>query len=360
MSKRPPINKKSGIALKQLINKMGFLSNAELARSTGIDKGSLSKLFNGQTGRPTVPNTLKIVNACAAKSDRALPEVLIEIIKIYDKSNYSFTPEEKKHLNKCISSEAISNNFLAFKTWAPDTIPRHNLPTPNYTNLIGREEELTQLLQILSKNCPYHRVIILGLGGVGKTSLVLEAAYRCLQNKTTFGAIIFTSAQESHLTCTGMETWLQRESTLEDVLEVIKHTLKYLDEQAIKRDFNLQLRYIQEKLRQQKTLLILDNLETFVGIERLRSFIYCLPSTVKVIITTQQQILLDAAITIVLQPLLVEDALCLLQHLSTEKRLQLNQEECQKVLQKTSCIPATMVYTIGQLASMALVNSMMN
>ena len=79
MSKRPPINKKSGIALKQLINKMGFLSNAELARSTGIDKGSLSKLFNGQTGRPTVPNTLKIVNACAAKSDRALPEVLIEI-----------------------------------------------------------------------------------------------------------------------------------------------------------------------------------------------------------------------------------------------------------------------------------------
>ncbi|NEP45934.1 MAG: helix-turn-helix transcriptional regulator [Okeania sp. SIO2H7] len=160
MAKRPPINKKSGMALKRLIQQMGFPSNADLARSTGIDKGTLSKLFNGQTGRPTVPNTLKIVNASAARSDRPLPEVLAEIINIYDKSNYSFTPEEKNWLNKGISPEAISNNFLTFPTTAPETLPRHNLPTPNYTNFIGRQQELAQLLQLLSKNCPYHRIII--------------------------------------------------------------------------------------------------------------------------------------------------------------------------------------------------------
>ncbi|NEO53388.1 MAG: hypothetical protein F6K54_10015 [Okeania sp. SIO3B5] len=49
---------------------MGFPSNADLARSTGIDKDILSKLFNGQTRKLTVPNTLKIVNTCATRSDR--------------------------------------------------------------------------------------------------------------------------------------------------------------------------------------------------------------------------------------------------------------------------------------------------
>lgn len=339
------------MALKRLIQQMGFPTNADLARFTGIDKGTLSKLFNGQTGKPTVPNTLKIVNACAARSDRPLREVLAEIINIYDKSNYSFTPGEKDWLNKSISSEAISNNFPAFQTRAAETLPRHNLPTPNYTNFIGRKEELTQLLQLLSKNCPYHRIIIQGVGGIGKTSLVLEAAYRCLQTQPTFGAIIFTSAREFHLTCAGIETWLQRESTLEDILDAIARTLNCLDEGAAKTDFHTQLQCILEKLRQQETLLILDNIETVTKIERLRSFIYSLPSTVKVAITTRQQVLLDAATTLHLQPPLVEDALCQLRHLSAEKRVTLTEEQCQNVLQKTGGIPAAMVYTVGQLAS---------
>lgn len=351
MAKRPPINKKSGIALKSLIKQMGFPTSADLARSTRIDKGTLSKLFNGQTGKPTLPNTLKIVNACTTRSDRPPTEVLAEIINIYDKSNYSFTPEEKNCLNKSISPETISNNFLTFQTKAAETLPRHNLPTPNYSNFIGRQEELTQLLQLLSKNCPYHRIIIQGIGGVGKTSLVLEAAYRCLQTQPSFGAIIFTSAQESHLTCAGMENWLQRESTLEEILEAIARTLNCQGEQAAKPDFQMQLRWLLEKLRKQETLLILDNLETVAEIDRLRSFIYSLPSTVKVAITARQQVLLDAATTLHLQRPLLEDALCQLQHLSAEKQVTLTQEQCQKVLQKTGGIPAAMVYTVGQLAS---------
>ena len=232
-----------------------------------------------------------------------------------------------------------------------ETLPRHNLPTPNYTNFIGRQQELAQLLQLLSKNCPYHRIIIQGTDGIGKTSLILEAAYRCLHSQPTFGAIIFTSARESHLTCAGIETWLQRESTLEEIWEAIARTLNCLDEEAAQPDFRTQLRCILEKLRQQETLLILDNLETVVEIDRLRSFIYCLPSTVKVAITTRQEVLLDAATTLHLQPPLIEDALYQLRHLSAEKRVTLTDEQCQSVLQKTRGIPAAIVHTVGQLAS---------
>ena len=81
-----------------------------------------------------------------------------------------------------------------------------NLPAPTYTAFIGREEEMKTLLERLSPNHAAHMITVHGIGGVGKTALVLEAARLCLKascenvsNAPRFDAIIFTSAKQQEL-----------------------------------------------------------------------------------------------------------------------------------------------------------------
>ncbi|MHC5733051.1 MAG: RNA polymerase subunit sigma-24, partial [Nostoc sp.] len=72
-----------------------------------------------------------------------------------------------------------------------------------------------------------------------------------------------------------------------------------------------QFQPIREKLSQTKTLLIVDNLETIEDQQEVLSFLYDLPPTVKVIITTREQALF---VPIRLGCLPKEDALRLIQH----------------------------------------------
>ncbi|MCB8985834.1 MAG: ATP-binding protein, partial [Ardenticatenaceae bacterium] len=59
----------------------------------------------------------------------------------------------------------------------------HNLPRPDYGEFIGREEELNQIFSLLrpSPLSNYHLIVVDGVGGIGKSTLALEVAYRCLQ-----------------------------------------------------------------------------------------------------------------------------------------------------------------------------------
>ncbi|HEY9602145.1 MAG TPA: hypothetical protein V6C85_11080, partial [Allocoleopsis sp.] len=58
--------------------------------------------------------------------------------------------------------------------------PYHNLPVRYHTAWIGREKELTKLLELFCDRTRRY-ISVEGIGGAGKTSLVLEAAYRCLK-----------------------------------------------------------------------------------------------------------------------------------------------------------------------------------
>ncbi len=59
--------------------------------------------------------------------------------------------------------------------------PSHNLPAP-LTPLVGREDELAELLALLDKSSGNRLVTIVGLGGTGKTRLALEVAHGCWRN----------------------------------------------------------------------------------------------------------------------------------------------------------------------------------
>ncbi|MBP0016745.1 MAG: hypothetical protein J7647_04210, partial [Cyanobacteria bacterium SBLK] len=233
------------------------------------------------------------------------------------------------------------------------TRSQHNLPIPDYTTFIGRRKELNKLLELLAPEHPVHRLSIEGEGGLGKTALVLEAAYRCLRaslgaiftNTPVFDAIIFVSAQSQRLIGTGIIQRLRRERTQRDIFRAIARTLD-LPELAYT-PFEERLELLQSHLAKQSVLLIVDNLETVEDRDAVLALVYELPLTVKVIVTTREP---APFFTLRLDSLLPEDALDLIFHQVEEKDLELSLEEAEALYQKTTGLPAAIVYTIGQLA----------
>ena len=74
-----------------------------------------------------------------------------------------------------------------FEAWAPPSRVRSNLPARN-PYFAGREDKLKQIRTLLSYGTP---VGICGLGGVGKTALAVEYAWR---NRGDYAAILFCPA----------------------------------------------------------------------------------------------------------------------------------------------------------------------
>lgn len=235
------------------------------------------------------------------------------------------------------------------------TRPYHNLPVRYHTALIGRETEMTLLLELLSRDRLIGPISVEGLGGAGKTSLVLEAAYLCLEASCgkqsapiapTFDAIIFTSAKQQHLIGNHILQRHRRERTLHDIFRAIFCTLK--SPEAILADFDKQLECIYSSLTHLHTWLIIDNLETLEDREAVLSFLYELPSTVKVVITTRVRGALG--VPIYLECLPRDEAQRLIQHQAQEQRVQLKPEHFQAIYQRTSGLPLGIVYAIGQLS----------
>lgn len=235
---------------------------------------------------------------------------------------------------------------------------RHNLPTPTYSRFVGREAEVAKLLELLSLRHGAHLISIDGIGGVGKTSLVVEVAYRCLQASQnpdetfhgfpTFDAIIFASAKQHFLTPFSL---LQRVSkphrTLQDIFRQIARTLGNVEITGINLEDQIEL--LQDALSTVRTLLIVDNLETVENQHDILSFLYHdLPPTVKAVITTRRQ---GVFVPLRLSALSEAEALQLIQHEAAEKAVELNQDERKILYQRTGGIPVAIHYAIGQMVS---------
>lgn len=279
-----------------------------------------------------------------------------------------------KSLSQVLGEKVTKHNiqgalrrFAQSQQAARDTFPKvrstaiaHNLPARDFDDLIGREQELAKVLELLSFNAANPCISIEGLGGMGKTTLALAAAYYSLhlppspfknfaqlqQIPTVFDAIIFTSAKSERLISQGILPRLQPQRRLQDLFRAIARTLNRSD--ILLLDFDEQVEQIQDSLQRQPTLLILDNFETVEDEQLILAFLYDLPSTVKVILTSRQQS--DFA-TIRLNPLSELDSCLLIQQQAQTKGIALHSTDVHALYARTSGIPAAIVYAVGQVAA---------
>lgn len=270
---------------------------------------------------------------------------------------YVYQQKRGKLIAKELSGKENSISNLKF----PET-PQpvyHNLPSRDYTRLVGREAEAKRLLELLSFEWVTPCVSIEGIGGAGKTTLALDIAYRCLkasndnylgrtseENVPTFELIVFTSAKSQFFTPKGILPRLRRERTLVDIFKSIIRTISFYNSPPT--SFEEAYEQIYKYLANMRTLLIIDNLDTLEEIPQVLSFLYELPSTVKVLITSREKTPFHL---VRLSSLTKTEALILIQQKAAEKQVDLSLKQYVRLYETTGGIPAAIIYAIGQLAA---------
>lgn len=229
-------------------------------------------------------------------------------------------------------------------------LPRHNLPPRDYEQFIGRQKELTEVRRLLQ---PYPKsrayvITIDGIGGIGKSALALEAAYTLVEQYVNlpeserFEAVVWVSAKRSYLTADGILERRQAFRTLDDLYAAIAQVLDY--PVITRTKVEEQRAIVEDVLREQRTLLILDNLET-VDDDKLLSFLRELPDPTKAIVTTRHRI--DVAHPIRLTSMPHEDTISLIQQEAVRKGVLLTQEEQEQLWQRSGGMPLAIVWSIG-------------
>lgn len=252
---------------------------------------------------------------------------------------------------------------LVKKNIASPEILRHNLPQPEYGHFIGRETELAQVNRILLPypHSQYAIVTIDGGGGVGKSALALEIAHQILRGtrrspkKERFAAIIWVSAKSTVLTANGIIHRKQALRSLKDIFAAIAVTLEQVDITHL--PIKEQTEAVRKILTRQRTLLVIDNLET-VDDEAVMNFILELPAPTKAIVTTRHRI--DVAYPIRLTGMVWQDAQILIAEECQKKLVRLTEVEKRHLYDQTGGVPLAIVWSVAQLGFGYSIESLLN
>lgn len=246
-------------------------------------------------------------------------------------------------------------SFVASSAAQQRTTPLHNLPQPDYTRFIGRQDEMQWLRQRLAPDSPSVLIALTGIGGIGKSSLGQAIAYEYCQRypslppKERFEAIIWISAKAEILTVKGRE---QAASipfsfrTLEDIYRTIAQTLERED--ITRAVFDEQHYFVAKVLRSQRTLLIIDNLETITD-KRVEAFLRNLAPPTKCILTSRNWV--EAVDHLKLIGLTSSETEALITEEAGRREVKLSTEQQRLLFQRTGGLPLPIKLSIARLAS---------
>jgi hypothetical protein len=232
----------------------------------------------------------------------------------------------------------------------------NNLPPLNSSQFISRKTELEKLLINISPDYRQHITVVEGIDGVGKTELVLKAAYTCCKAKDSdfdieiprFDAIIFTSIKQTYPTHFGRSDLPEVEPTLPKIFRNIAKTLE--DATILKARAENRLEIVYRKLSEQTTLLIIDNLETLDSKDReqVLSFLADLPNTTQAIITTRERVISFSSIR--LDELSKDESFQLIDRIAKLKGVSFTAYQKERIYRRFGGIPVALIYAVGRRA----------
>jgi LuxR family glucitol operon transcriptional activator len=259
-------NDKFGRLLKGAINSIASYEHKtapiiedELGRQIGVSAASIQRYKAGHI--PPEPNTVQVLAETAVKRGYL----------------------NREWLQNFLGAARYPTPLTLVEKFYPNTMANtqpsrvyHNLPAPTYSQFIMREEAYAEVLEGLAQRSAV--VVITSLGGMGKTSLAREVAAQCLQkgldNNARFEAVVWVSDKDRPGT-----------TRLSTVLDEVARTLDYPGftqlPLADKRS------EVEQLLRRQRVLLVVDNFETIQD-QELLAWLLRLPEPSKTLITTRE------------------------------------------------------------------------
>ncbi|MGW4395300.1 NB-ARC domain-containing protein [Amycolatopsis nivea] len=212
------------------------------------------------------------------------------------------------------STQDVIAKLSSDPTWEPINVTQdrqsdrvlHNLPLPEYdeTGLIGRESDRETIIKhLLRRREPI--ITVVGEGGIGKTALALDAAYKILDNPDSpYECILWVSLKTERLTARGV---VSVADAVRDLTGAAKSLGKALDD-----DFAGGVTDLADALEGVQTLMIIDNLETVAG-DEVTALYDSLPTCVTFLFTSRVGVgQLERRFT--LEPLKSRDASILFRH----------------------------------------------
>lgn len=151
-----------------------------------------------------------------------------------------------------------------------------NLPAPTYNQFVMRSQAFADVIDGLQQRSAV--VLIASLGGMGKTSLAREVAAKCMEDYPDvprFDAAVWVSDKDRPGTI-----------NLSIVLNEIARTLDYPGFTQFEHEEKR--REVEQLLRRQRVLLVVDNFETITD-SALLSWLLRLPEPSKAIITSREK-----------------------------------------------------------------------
>lgn len=268
-------NDKFGRLLKGAINsiaayerKTALIIEDELGQQIGVSAASIQRYKAGHI--PPEPTTVRVLAEMALKRGYLNREWLQNFLQA---AQY---PTPEKLLAQLYPAELAQAIPPPLALRQPATRVYHNLPAPTYSQFVEREGAAADVRDGLNQRSA--AVVIISLGGMGKTSLAREVAAACLQGSSPdlprFEAIVWVSDKDRPGT-----------TTLGTVLDEVARVLDYpgftqFESQEKQRE-------VEQLLRRQRVLLVLDNFET-VGDDKLLTWLLRLPEPSKALITTRE------------------------------------------------------------------------
>jgi hypothetical protein len=364
-------------ALRDLVSRPG----AYLPEARGRILSSFADVLPERINRERVDRAVSYLLRCIAEELWGLPGAR-EVREMYALQFQRITAEEARRQTDLIRAQLQAltelrqdvrhallqlTDGLARQALAAASVPAlpvrprpyHNLPQPDYVRFVGREREREWLRQRLSPRDRAWVIILTGIGGVGKTALALAIAHEYRQRydelplEERFDAIIWASAKEEVLTAAGRERAAPAGLVARTLADIYAAIAQVLEREAITRAATReeQDRLVQQALTAQRTLLVLDNLDTLEGpgAEEVRAFLRNLPPPTKAIVTSRER--LDVADVLPLRGMEEEEARQLMEAEGEARGVRLNAAQQAELYRRTAGLPLPIKLSIARLAA---------
>ena len=171
---------------------------------------------------------------------------------------------------------------------ARQAVLKERLETPCYTQLVGIEAYLNQLTEVLGSREPPWLISIEGIGGIGKTSLA-DAISRQIIDTGVFDDFAWVSARRVIFNPGGAIVSLDVPAmTAEDLVEKLVSQLMVDTSRLTAFSPQNALAALQTRLKQNRHLIVIDNLESLVDLESIMPTLRELANPTKFLLTSRQ------------------------------------------------------------------------